>query len=214
LLSSHHISRSSSISEYVFHHLLLWDTCIPSTNELGALNLSDRLAWLEIFAALSLGIGSVWSTRLSNHIALFEKECIQDWLSALAPLLHEVTLKHLLRGDRLNLFTISQFESRIDSLGERNCVATTTSALIQNVTCKVISPDVSEVVVLRNFTIWDILSIRVLLLPLLGELEGFHKFFIAHVSKLLVFFSHALIGHKKCRFTIFTLSISRVRFLK
>jgi hypothetical protein len=100
-------------------------------------------------------------------------------------------------------------------LSESHGVARSASSLVKDFSSEIVSLDVSEIVILRNLSVWDVLRVGILFLPLLSLLKSLDEIFIRHVSEFLSL-GQILVHHEELRLlcAILSLAILFVRFLE
>lgn len=92
----------------------------------------------------------------------------------------------MLGAQVLNDFAIFKSETGVDSLDEAHGVTGAASSLISMRIHKVISIDITEIVALWNFAIWNFFGSFVFFLPLLSKLKCLLKFLVANLTKMLL----------------------------
>lgn len=102
-----------------------------------------------------------------------------------AALIEEIALHHLLGGENRDLFTILKFQSCFDSLHESNGVARATFALIAHWSSEIVTINVSEVISLWDFRVWNILRGRILFSPFLCWLKCLLEELVVSSAKLV-----------------------------
>jgi len=98
-------------------------------------------------------------------VAILSHVAVEEGPSAVTAFVHVVALHQVLCGEFGSILTIFQFHARLDDLGERNCVAGTTSALVSNRVSKVISIEISVVVLVWDLFVWNFVCSLIFFAP-------------------------------------------------
>lgn len=173
-----------AVHEDFLHHLLFGDFSPATSDVSGTENLGLRSALLELFASDTFSFSLIRGAFVGDQVSLLGEEAIEMWPSTLATFGQEVAAQNVLGREHWDLLTILDFESRFDGLVESLSVAGTTVTLVSDWVGEVVTIDVSEIILNRNFSVINIITLFVVLLILLNLLEYFLELLIAFGCEL------------------------------
>jgi hypothetical protein len=96
VLISLEIASGWAVSQDVFHHLLLCNLSIATSNDVSALHFCKWLAFFIHGTCLSFGHARVWSTHLAHQVSIFSEITIKYWLASIAAFVQKVAAQNLL----------------------------------------------------------------------------------------------------------------------
>lgn len=110
-------------------------------------------------------------------MGVFGEEALEEGPATVAALVHVIALHELLDGEQRHFLTVFQFETGLNHLGERGCVAGATLTLITNSIGEIEAIDVLIVVYVRDLAVGNLIRSLVLFAPVLCLGEDFLELF-------------------------------------